>query len=79
MNRAVGRGFINYAHDFIMRNGQLEGNVSIYQGDPKYRTIAPMFDDTDQMAVDIEFFLDTLLDYLPGYIPGILRVAYRAE
>lgn len=65
MNRAVGCGFINYARDFIMRNGQLEGNVSIYKDDSKYRTIAPMFDNTDRMTADIEFFLDTQLDYLP--------------
>lgn len=79
MNRAVSRGFINYARDFIIRNGQLEGSVSIHKDDSIYHTIALMFDDTDRMAADIEFFLDTQLDYLPGYRSGMLRAARWAE
>lgn len=77
MNRAVSRGFINYACDLIMRNGQVEGNVSIYKGVPRYCTIAPMFDNTDRMAADIEVFLDTQLDY--GCTSSTLRVARWAE
>ena len=38
-----------------------------------------MFNNTDSMMTDTEFFLDTQLDYLPGYTSDILRASRWAE
>lgn len=47
MNRAVQRGFLEYGRDFIVSNaGKQQGNVSTYTRDPKYSSIAGLFDDT---------------------------------
>ena len=75
MNRAVQRGFLEYGRDFIVNNaGQQQGNVSTYSRDPKYSTIARLFDNTQLLRVDMEFFLDTELDHLPGHTADMLRL-----
>lgn len=79
MERAVHRGFINYGSDFIIRNGELEGNASIYKDEPAYATSSPMFNDINHMIADIEFFFDTKLDHLPGCTSDMLRLCRWAE
>lgn len=60
----------------MIRNGELEGNGSIYKDDPAYATTAPMFNDINPMIADLEFFFNTKLDYLLGYTPDMLRVGW---
>lgn len=79
MQRAISNGFLHYSHDFIIRGGALKGNVSIYKDTRQYATIAPMFNNTDGMMADTEFFLDTQLDHLPGYTSDMLRASRWAE
>ncbi|OJJ38140.1 hypothetical protein ASPWEDRAFT_734279 [Aspergillus wentii DTO 134E9] len=77
MKRAVSQGFIKYACEFINQNGDelyLSGENISFPDDPKYATITPMFRHVRELADDMEFFLDTQLDYLPGYTADILRL-----
>ncbi|OJK01951.1 hypothetical protein ASPACDRAFT_58349 [Aspergillus aculeatus ATCC 16872] len=74
MDRAIDWGFINYGRDFILNNGHKNYNDGPLSQDPQYRDVVPLFDNLDGTIRDMQFFLDTHLDLLPGDTAAMLRL-----
>lgn len=75
----MSRGFVNYGRNFIVKDEDINGNVSVYRYDPGCATISPVFNNITRMMADIELFLDIQLDELPGYTADMFRVSRWAE
>ncbi|RAH80322.1 hypothetical protein BO86DRAFT_433340 [Aspergillus japonicus CBS 114.51] len=74
MDRVIDWGFINYGRDFILNNGYETYNDGTLSQDPRYRDVVPLFDDLNGTIRDMQFFLDTRLDLLPGDTAAMLRL-----
>lgn len=75
LDRAADWRLIDYGRDFIQKDGYANYNDSLaYSSDPRYVDLVRVFENIDTLFFDIDFFLDTSLDCLPGRTAAMLRV-----